>query len=88
MKTTTINGTFYKFKKFEPLHNGVTSIYELYNRPSQAKVKAFNYWKERLDLIYWMYGNSCNFSIYGMVKDEKGIEHDVYITKWNSYISN
>jgi hypothetical protein len=52
MKTTTINSIEFEFKKFDPVYNWKTSIYNLYEKPSQEKIKIFNDWKSKLTRIY------------------------------------
>ena len=86
MKTITIKGTTYTFKKFEPLHNGKSSIFDLYKTPWETNKKAFKEWEEKLDHIYWLCGGSHSFSIYGDIIDENGERHAVKITKCNNFI--
>ena len=86
MTTTTINGTTYTFKKFEPIHNGKTTIFDLYKTPGETNRKAFEKWEKKLNRVYWLCGGSHSFSIYGNVIDNEGKPHAVKITKANAYI--
>lgn len=88
MKNVKINGVNYTYKAFEPLYNWKCDIFDLYDRPSTAKVAIFRDWQEKLHSIYWLCGNSCTFSIYWAVKDENWLLHDVKITHCNNYILN
>lgn len=85
-KTISINGDSYTFKKYEPFYNFKRDIYDLYDRPSAYKIDAFNEWDKKLVEIYGMTGNTCTFSIYGMVKDEEGNLHNVRITRDHNWI--
>ena len=53
-KTTTINGDVYTFGRFEPVYNYKRDIYDLYDRPSQYKIEAFDEWYHKLDEITGM----------------------------------
>lgn len=86
MKTTTINGTTYTFKKFGPIFNWKSDIFDLYEKPSQEKKDAFKKWKGKLARIYWLIGGIQNYSIFGDVIDENGERHAVKITKDNAFI--
>lgn len=86
MKTTTINGTVYTFKKFDQVRNWKSDIFELYEKPSQDKIEAFNEREKKLTCIYWLIGGKQNYSIFGDVIDENGDRHPVKITKSNRFI--
>lgn len=51
MKTTTINGIQFEFKKYTPCKNGKHKLEDLYKNPSYEKEEAFRYWKDKL-IIY------------------------------------
>ena len=85
-KTTTINGDVYTYGRFEPVYNYKTDIYDLYDRPSYEKIQAFEEWNKKLVEIYGMTGNTCQFSIYGYVKDEEWRLHNVKITRDYNWI--
>lgn len=84
-KTITINGANFEPKKYEICKNGICDIYDLYEKPSQAKIDAFDERDERLDGIYWMRGGSHFFSIFGYITDEDGERYEVYITRDHNY---
>jgi hypothetical protein len=84
--TTTINGTTYTFKKFEPVFNWKDSIFDLYEKPSKEKRDAFKKWEAKLDRIYWLVGGKQNYSIFWEITDESGERHAVKITKSNAFI--
>lgn len=84
-KTITINGDVYTYGRFEPVYNGKTSIFDLYDRPSQEKIEAFEEWDKKIT-IQGMIGWSWSFSIFGEVKDEEGKRHEVKITRDYNWI--
>lgn len=86
-KTVTINGDVYTFGRFEPVYNGKTNIFHLYDRPSQEKIQAFEEWDKKIT-IQGMIGWTYNFSIFGEVKDEEGKRHEVKITRDYNWILN
>ena len=86
MKTTTIQWINFNYKNFNVIKNWKTCIYDLYEKPSYRKVKIFNDWQWKLDLIYWLTWNFHNFSIYGSIKDNDWKFHNVKITKSYNYI--
>lgn len=86
MKTTTINWINFTFKKFNPIKNWKSEIHDLYWNPSYNKIRIFNEWDWKLDLIYWLTWNFHNFSIYGSIKDNDWKFHNVKITKSYNYI--
>ena len=88
MKKLTIRGDAFTFKKFEPVFNWKTDIYDLYEKPSQAKKEAFDEREEKLAKIYGLVGGIQNYSIFGEIIDEEGKRHDVKITKSNNFILN
>lgn len=69
-KTITINGDVYTYGRFEPVYNYKRTIWDLYDRPSDEKVDAYNEWYGKLEEIHGLTGSKFNFSIYGCVKDE------------------
>ena len=85
MKTTTINGIQFEFKKYTPCRNGKTELRDLYKDPSYKKEEVFSYWKDQIR-IYWMKWNSSVFSIFGTIMDPNGIQLDVWITPCHNYI--
>lgn len=84
-KTTTINGDVYTYGRFEPVYNGKTSIYSLYDRPSYEKIQAFEEWDRKI-AIQGLTWNTFNFSIYGVVQDENWDFHQVKITRDYNWI--
>ena len=86
MKQLTINGDLFTFKRLENVANGKTDIFDLYEKPSEEKRKAFKKWEAKLDSIHGLIGGSHNFSIFGKITDEEGIRHTVKITKCNNFI--
>lgn len=48
MKTTTINGIQFEFKKYTPCRNGKTELRDLYKDPSYKKEEVFSYWKDQI----------------------------------------
>lgn len=49
-KTITINGDVYTYGRFEPVYNGKTNIFHLYERPSQEKIQAFEEWDKKITI--------------------------------------
>ena len=86
MKQLTINGDLFTFKKLENVINWKNDIFDLYEKPSEAKREAFKKWQEKLDSIHGLIGGSHNFSIFGKITDEEGKRHTVKITKCNNFI--
>lgn len=98
MKTITINGvnfTEVKGAKAERLRvsfrhmQSAYSIYALYERPSQAKINAWDYCENVCTRLEGYNnsacGNTCTFS-YAFMCLVNGINKLVYITKDNNYI--
>lgn len=85
-KTITINGDVYTYGRFEPVYNYKRDIYDLYDRPSQYKIEAFDEWYHKLDEITGMTWWKFAFSIYGYVRDEEGHLHNVKITRDYNWI--
>lgn len=72
----------------KPLHNGKSSIFDLYKTPWETNRKAFEKREKELACIYWLCGGSHSYSIYWDIIDENGERHAVKITKRNNYIIN
>lgn len=85
MTQVRINDDVFTLKKFKPVNNGKTNLYDLYKTASDEKQKAFNYWKGKLVEITWLVGNCNMFTIYGAIV-RWWFLHNVKITKCNNYI--
>lgn len=51
MKTITIKGIDFERKFYDVCHNFKT-LDDLYKKPSKEKRDAYNYWNEKLNVIY------------------------------------
>lgn len=87
MKTITIKGIDFEKKFYNVCHNWKT-LDDLYKKPSKEKRDAYNYWNEKLDVIYWTIWNLHTFSIFWRITDEDWKIHDVKITKSKNLIIN
>lgn len=67
------------------IYNGKT-IFDLYARPSQEKIKIYFEREKKLDAIYWLTGNNFRFYIFGSITDENWQKHNVKITPSYNYI--
>lgn len=87
MKTITIKGIDFEKRFYNVRHNWKT-LYDLYKNPFKEKIDVYNYWKDKLDVIYWTIWNLHTFSIFGRITDEEWQIHDVKITKSKNLIIN
>lgn len=68
------------------------NLYECYGRPSDAKTRIYNYWKDFTSSFYWVHregisGYNCNmFSFNAIVEDEDHQRYYLYITKTRNEI--
>jgi hypothetical protein len=87
MKTITIKWIDFEKKFYNVCHNWKT-LYDLYKNPSEEKRDIYNYWNNKLDVIYWTIWNMHLFSIFWRITDEEWKVHDVKITKSKNFIIN
>jgi len=85
-KFVTVKWISFEEKDFSPIHNWMTELSDLYKKPSSAKQKVFNYWKDKLFYIYWLTGNLHMFQIYWCIRDEDWVLRDVKITPFHNFI--
>ena len=84
-KIIMINWIHYEFAPKQYFIENWKNLYSVYQKPSQTKVKIYEYWKTKV-LILWITGNSMQFTIYGKTIDDEGKRHRVKITKSHNYI--
>lgn len=85
-KTIEINGDVYEITKKGDIYiNSKKSIFDLYKRPSETKIKIYNYWKDKLTEITALSWNAMFFCIYWIITHEWR-KYNVKITPAHNYI--
>jgi len=86
MKTIKIDNTTYEVvKNLDFYYNRNKNIYDLYERPSNIKIKIYEERKQEIDEITALTGGPFNFTIYG-IKIYNWIKRPVRITKTHNFI--